>query len=307
VVRRVGVTNEAVRRSPRLAVIEHATKVKGPVRAELRDALAAAGIDAAWHRVPKARMATKAVEQAVEDGAEVVVVCGGDGTVRAASQALVGSTVSMAVVPAGTANLFATGLGLPTQPADIVDLIMSGSRFAIDSGVCNDLTFNVMAGTGFDAAMIEEADAGKDRLGFLSYVRAGVSNARRRTAFDVDVRVDGTPFFEGPATCVLVGNLGRLKGGVHAFPDASPTDGRLDVAVVTAEGWREWAALMLRTIRRRQHASPDAHLTQGMAIEARLAGEHPFELDGGGKGTADRLNFSVRPLALTLCARPRSS
>lgn len=299
--------SDATRPPPRIAVVEHATKVKAAVRTELRAALTAAGLDAAWHRIAKAKRATAAVRAAIDDGADVVVVCGGDGTVRAASQALVGTDTAMAVVPAGTANLFATGLGLPTSPTEVVDLVTSGARSTIDSAVCNDLTFNVMAGTGFDAAMIEAADASKDRLGVLAYVRAGVSNARSRTAFEVDVRVDGTKFFSGPATCILVGNLGRLKGGVHAFPDASPTDGRLDVAVVTAEGWRDWAALMVRTIRKRQHASPDAHLTQGTEIDARLDGKHRFELDGGGKGTAKRLQFAVRPMSLTLCARPRTS
>ncbi len=298
---------DAVGTTRRLAVIEHATKVKASVRNDLRTALTDAGIDAAWHRIPKAKKATKATKAAIAEGAEVVVVCGGDGTVRAASQALVGSDAAMAVVPAGTANLFATGLGLPTAPADVVELITTGARMTIDTGTCNDLVFNVMAGAGFDAAMLEDADAGKERLGFASYVKAGVSNARNRRAFQVDVRVDGTQFFEGPATCVLVGNLGRLKGGVHAFPDASPTDGRLDVAVVTAEGWRAWAALMVRTVRRRQHTSPDAHLTQGTKIDARLDGPHRFELDGGGKGTAKRLQFEVHPLSLTICARPQSS
>ncbi len=296
-------TDTVTRPTPRVAVVEHATKVKAAVRTELREALTAAGLDAAWHRVPKAKRATAAVRTAIEDGADVVVVCGGDGTVRAASQAIVGTDTAMAVIPAGTANLFATGLRLPASPTEVVDLVVSGARRTIDSAVCNDLTFNVMAGTGFDAAMIEAADQSKDRLGVLAYVRAGVSNARSRTAFDVDVRVDGTKFFSGPATCILVGNLGRLKGGVHAFPDASPTDGRLDVAVVTAEGWRDWAALMVRTIRKRQHTSPDAHLTQGTEIDARLDGKHRFELDGGSKGTAKRLCFAVRPMSLTLCAR----
>jgi diacylglycerol kinase family enzyme len=299
--------SDATRSAPRLAVVEHADKVKPAVRAELRAALTDAGIDASWHRVPKARKARKAAQLALQDGADVLVVCGGDGTVRAASQAIVGTEAAMAVVPAGTANLFASGLGLPTAPRDVVELITSGARYAIDSAVCNDLTFNVMAGAGFDAAMIEAADAGKERLGFLSYVRAGVSSARHRTAFEVDVRVDDTPFFSGLATCVLVANLGRLKAGIHAFPDASATDGRLDIAVITAEGWRDWAALVVHLLRRRPHRSADAHITQGIDVDARFDAPHRFQLDGGGRGTASRLRFNVRPRALVLCARPRSA
>ncbi|MGI9051917.1 MAG: diacylglycerol/lipid kinase family protein [Ilumatobacteraceae bacterium] len=290
------------RATPKLTVVEHATKVSPEIRAGLRDALAAAGIDASWRKIPKARKATKAVEMSLEDGAEVVVVCGGDGTVRAATQALVDTGVPMAVVPAGTANLFATGLGLPTDPAEVIRLVTSGQRRALDTGECNDLVFNVMAGAGFDVAMVEDADAAKEQLGFLAYVRAGFTNARHRQPFETRVCIDGTPFFEGPATCVLVGNLGTLKGGIKAFPDASPTDGQLDIAVVTAQGLREWAALMVRTARRRQRTSPDVHLSRGTKIDVRLDEAHRFELDGGGKGTAKRLRFKVRPGSLVVCA-----
>ena len=293
------------RAPPKLTVVEHATKVSPEVRAGLRAAITAAGIDASWRKVAKARKATKAVETSLEDGAEVVVVCGGDGTVRAAAQALVDTGVAMAVVPAGTANLFATGLGLPTDPAEVIELVTSGQRRTLDTGVCNDLVFNVMAGAGFDVAMVEDADAAKERLGFLAYVRAGLTNALHRQPFDTRVRIDGTPFFEGPATCVLVGNLGTLKGGVKAFPDASPTDGQLDIAVVTAQGLREWAALMVRTARRRQRTSPDVHLSRGTKIDVRLDRAHRFELDGGGKGTAKRLRFKVRPSSLVVCAGPQ--
>ena len=89
----------ATRPPPRIAVVEHATKVKAAARTELRAALTAAGLDASWHRVAKAKRATAAVRSAIDDGADVVVVCGGDGTVRAAAQALVDTGVALAVVP----------------------------------------------------------------------------------------------------------------------------------------------------------------------------------------------------------------
>lgn len=261
-----------------------------------------AGVDAAWTDVAKAKKARKATAAAVDAGAEIVIACGGDGTVRAASEALVGSATALAVLPVGTANLFATGFGLPTNAADVVTLVLSGERRAVDSGVCNDRAFNVMAGTGFDARMIDDADEHKDRLGMLAYVRAGVRHAREGDRFDAQVTVDGEPFFAGPAACVLVANVGTLKAGVAAFPDASPTDGWLDVGVVTAAGLREWTGVFVRAIRRQPAASPHATLGRGTNIEVRLDGRHRYELDGGCKGATDRLSFSVRPGALTLCA-----
>jgi diacylglycerol kinase family enzyme len=101
---------------------------------------------------------------------------------------------------------------------------------------------------------------------------------------------------------VLVANIGTLKAGVAAFPAASPTDGRLDVGVVTAAGLRQWAAVLAKTVRRKGDESPHTTIRQGTAIEVRLDGKHRYELDGGCKGTTKKLSFSVRPGALRLCA-----
>jgi YegS/Rv2252/BmrU family lipid kinase len=287
-----------------VAVVAHAEKLTGRSRKQLKQALDDAGIDAPWFAVAKAKEAGAATRKALKGGADTVIVCGGDGTVRAASESLVGTDAALAVLPAGTANLFATGYSLPSDPAEIVELIVTGRRRKIDSACCNEQTFNVMAGTGFDAAMIDGADAKKDRLGMLAYVREGVRHARARDTFEATVDVDGNTLFEGPASCVLVGNIGTLKGGVEALPEASPIDGRLDVAVVTAAGLKEWASVLMSAVRHRQALSGHAHLGQGGEISVRLDGKRMYELDGGAKGKTDRLEFGVRPLSLTLCAGP---
>ena len=106
------------------------------------------------------------------------------------------------------------------------------------------MTFLVMAGIGFDAALIDAADDDKERLGMVAYLRAGAKEVRDRKPFPVKVELDGDEVFDGDASCVLVANIGTLKG-FEAFPDAVPTDGTLDAAVVTASGVREWAGLMV--------------------------------------------------------------
>ena len=130
----------------------------------------------------------------------------------------------------------------------------------------------------------------------------GWPTPRKRQPFQAEVTIDNAPFYEGVATCVLVGNLGTLKGGLVAFPEASPHDGRLDVAVVTAVGLREWGAVLLSAARRRQASSAHAHIGQGVGISVRLDGKHRFELDGGCKGTTKRLQFGIRPQSLVVCA-----
>jgi YegS/Rv2252/BmrU family lipid kinase len=286
-----------------VAVVENKRKVPQRTHRALREALRAGGPGPIpWRKVSKARAARDAVAKAVAEGVETVIVCGGDGTVRAAAEALVDTGVALAVVPTGTANAFARGLDLPTEPAGVVDMVASGHRTLVDTGRCNDLTFTVMAGMGFDAAMVDETPTRlKRRLGALSYLRSAVILARHREPFDVAVVVDGATFFEGPATCILTANLGRLAGGLMAFPHASATDGRLDIAVITAKGLRQWSSLLVRSACGQQDRSTYAKLTQGTAISVRLDRKHRFEVDGGTKGSTDRLDVSVRPESLLLC------
>lgn len=293
-----------------IGIVQHRRKVPAEVERALRAAVADAGIDrVAWVDVPKAKKARAAVSDLLGAGVATVIVAGGDGTVRAAAEALVGTGVPLAVLPTGTANLFAGALGLPSEPAGVVRAALSGSRRVLDTGRCNDRTFTVMAGVGVDAGMIHRADGasglfGKKRLGFLSYVWAGITEARRRESFVADVRLDGEAFYTGPATCVLVGNLGDLQGDVKAFPDAAPDDGRLDVGVVTARGLRQWASLMVSTVRGRPGSSAYARLGQAREIDVRLDGEHRIELDGGTKGRRRCMVVGVRPASLVVCAAP---
>jgi diacylglycerol kinase family enzyme len=204
----------------------------------------------------------------------------------------------LGVLPAGTANLFAGALHLPTNPEDVARAVAAGNTRVIDTAMCNDLAFAVMAGTGLDAAMIEGAEDSKERLGTIAYVRAGVSEARNRKPFDVKVKVDGEVCFKGEATCVLIGNLGTLKGGMEAFPDAAPDDGLLDVAIVTATGLRQWGSLVWSTAMQRQSSSRHVQFAQGAQVKVKMPKSHDFELDGGTKGSAKVLDYRIVPSSL---------
>jgi YegS/Rv2252/BmrU family lipid kinase len=291
-----------------IGVVAHREKLTQSTAADLRAALDGVGFsNVNWLEVSKGSAAEKATRRALEDGADTIIVCGGDGTVRAAAAACANTGAALAVLPAGTANLFATGLQLPTDPQQIVETIIRGDRRTLDTGVCNGMRFGVMGGTGFDAAMIAHADDHKDLLGTWAYVRAGVKEARQRQPVGAKITVDGKPFFEGDVTCVLVGNLGKLTGGIVAFPDASPTDGQLDVAVLTASGIRQWASVMVNAVRGKQDHSAHVHMGRGSKIRVRLDKKQRWELDGGSKGRARKIDFHVDPASLVLCAPATAS
>ena len=251
----------------KVAVVAHAEKTLGGGLPALRRALAAAGVeDPLWYEVPKAKRAPEQVERALEEGAELVFAWGGDGTVRRCIDALAGSAAELAVVPAGTANLFATNLGIPKDIDGAVAVGLRGDRRTLDVGRFGKERFAVMAGAGFDAAMIRGADDLKERVGRAAYLWSGSRNLRA-DGFGAELVVDDTDWYEGRATCVLFGNLGDIFGGVDVFPDARPDDGMLEVGIVTAEGLVQWARTLARTAVGDPNRSPFVRTHEGSLRE----------------------------------------
>jgi diacylglycerol kinase (ATP) len=285
----------------RIAVVAHREKTLGEGLPELRRKLATNGIDEPlWFEVSKSKQAPKRVHQAIEAGAEVVLVWGGDGMVQRSVDASVGSPVTLAILPAGTANLLAANLGILQDMDQALDVALHGRDRTLDVGTVNGEHFAVMSGLGFDAEMIDAADgAAKQKLGRLAYVRTGVE-AMRADPVKVRIKVDGTPWFKGAATCVLVGNVGTATGGLTVFNDAEPDDGVLDVGVVTAEGTGQWLRVLGRAARQQVDRSPFVHTTRATKVTVRMSSPRLYELDGGSRSKQKRLRFRVKPHAINV-------
>jgi YegS/Rv2252/BmrU family lipid kinase len=257
-----------------------------------------------WYEVTKSKKIPKAAAAAVADDPDLFLVWGGDGTVQRALDVLArkrGSTAPVAVIPAGTSNLFARNLGIPRDIAAALDVAFDGQRKVIDVGSFNGERFGVMAGVGFDAMMIGDASRSlKDRLGRAAYVYTGVKNLRRASV-EVKIDVDGAPWFRGSASCVLISNMGDLFGGITLFPNADPTDGRLDVGVIQAEKVSDWMRMAGRQLTGNLDRSPLFTTASGQRVDVRLQCSVPYELDGGARGRAKRLKVRVKPRAITIC------
>jgi diacylglycerol kinase family enzyme len=248
----------------KVAVVAHAGKSLGGGLPELRRVLEAEGVaEPFWCEVPKSRKAPAQVRRAVAEGARLIFVWGGDGMVQRSVAVLAGSDVTLAIVPAGTANLFATSLGIPQHVGRAVAIGLRGADRKLDVGRFNGERFSVMAGAGFDAAMIRDAGTGglKERLGRVAYVWTGSKNLRSKP-FRARIDVDGVRWYKGKASCILFGNTGELFGGVSAFEEARPDDGQLELGVVDAQvmGDLEDRPRRDRTgdleVRRERHRSP---------------------------------------------------
>src|SRR5919199_3661672 len=135
--------------TPTIAVVAHRKKSVGGGLGELRRLLADEGINKPlWYEVTKSRQAPKKARRALKEGAELVFVWGGDGMVQRCVDALAGSDATVAIVPAGTANLLARNLGIPEDLPEAVRIGFHGRRRKLDLGKVNGEHFAVMAGIG---------------------------------------------------------------------------------------------------------------------------------------------------------------
>ena len=284
------------------AVIAHAAKSFGGGLPKLRSELKRRGIaDPLWIEVPKSRYAPKQVKRALAEGTELIFVWGGDGTVQRCIDAAAGSDAALAILPAGTANLLATNLGIPRDIEQAVDIGLLGERRKLDVGRFNGEKFAVMAGAGFDASMIQQADASlKERLGRVAYVWTG-SQQLRAKPFKAKIEVDGAPWYTGAASCILVGNVGRLFGGIEVFADARPDDGRLELGVVNADGVTDWVRTLARTAVGQAERSPLVQATSAKKIKVKLNRKVLYEIDGGDREKVKSFGIKVEPAAITIC------
>jgi YegS/Rv2252/BmrU family lipid kinase len=270
-------------------------------RRDTEQALAGAGLEVLWLETTREDPGQGVTRRAVAEGVDLVMAQGGDGTVMACVTGLAGGDVPLAVLPGGTGNLLAANFDIPADLDGAVEVALHGERRRLDVAAMGDDRFVVMGGIGFDAAMLAEADPRlKERLGAVAYVISGLGQVRRRpTRFRL--RLDDRDPITRVGQGVLVGNLGRLQGGLPIMPDARPDDGLLDVAVLRTRTLPDWLRLAARVLLRRRRKDPELEVFRARKVEVRCDRPQPVERDGDPAGESDHLVVEVVPDALTLC------
>jgi YegS/Rv2252/BmrU family lipid kinase len=270
-------------------------------RRDTQEALQGAGLEVLWLETTREDPGQGLTRKALEEGVDLVMAQGGDGTVMACVTALSGTEVPLAVLPGGTGNLLATNFDIPSALEGAVEVALEGDRVRLDVAAMDDDRFVVMGGIGFDAAMLRDADPRlKEHLGAVAYVLSGFKHVRRR-ATRFRLRLDDRPPVDRVGQGVLIGNLGRLQGGLPVMPDARPDDGLLDVAVLQTRTVLDWLALAVRVLLRRRRKDPRLELFQACRVEVGCDRPQPVERDGDPAEDRDHLVVEVVPDALTLC------
>ncbi|WP_151523906.1 diacylglycerol/lipid kinase family protein [Serinicoccus kebangsaanensis] len=184
--------------------------------------------------------------------------------------------------------------GQPARSVDFDDAVDDRG----DPDVREEHRFLVMAGLGFDAEVMAAApEKLKARVGWLAYLVTGVQHLKG-PQFTVDVRLDGSGPLHRRVRSVVVGNVGKLQGGMELLPDALADDGTMDAVLLSPEGIVGWAATIAQLSTRRMigHKRVD-HL---QAREVRIVSDKPVELeiDGDTLGSALAIRVAIDPGSL---------
>ncbi|MET4583231.1 diacylglycerol kinase (ATP) [Conyzicola nivalis] len=311
-----------------------AAVVYNPIKVDilaLKTAVAAAADDAGW--LPPLWFETTLQDAgqlvtatAIARGADLVLAAGGDGTVRAVAEGLRDTGVAMALLPSGTGNLLARNLDIGFGTLDeAIHTALHGVDRTIDlglasivraDGVREEHVFLVMAGLGLDAKMIANTNSKlKKAVGWLAYVDAGIRSLPEIKPVRLRLSVDGEPERSVNVHTIIIGNCGKLPGGILLIPDAKPDDGVLDFVALRPRGPFGWinvwnkvawengvlrkSALGRRIIDLSRDVKDVTYLT---GRDLRMVVEVPqeFQLDGDEFGEARSVHTWVDPGALTV-------
>ncbi len=174
--------------------------------------------------------ATDLSKKAVEDGVDIIVAIGGDGTVNEVGQTLIGSSTALGIIPTGSGNGLARHLKIPFNFTKAINVINKGNVRKIDTATVNDKVFLSVAGIGYDAFVARKFSKAA-RRGFISYFRIITAEYPKYTSKKYELEIDGKKITRR-AMLVTFANSNQFGSNASIDPMARIDDGYIDVCIV---------------------------------------------------------------------------
>ena len=193
------------------------------------------------------------------DTFDAVIAAGGDGTIASVAYALAGSGVPILPYPAGTGNLLATNLLSPLEPNALANILESGRTLDFDLGEISAggrrFGFSIMAGAGYDAAIMEGAAPSKKILGPVAYFQAALANVSPQVS-SITLDVDGKRI-EREGLGVILVNFSKIQFDLSLTHENLPRDGQLDIVVLKTQNAFGLIPAVLASLADREGTHPD--------------------------------------------------
>ena len=177
--------------------------------------------------------ADQIARDAIANGAKILIASGGDGTLSAAAEAVMETDIPLGIISRGTANAFASALGIPDSIEAACKTIIGGATRVVDAARCNDKPMVLLAGIGFEAETIERADrTRKKRWGILAYIMSGLQQLREMKPFEAKIETDDK-VIDVTAAAITVANVAPPSSILAQGPAGVVIDdGLLDLTIV---------------------------------------------------------------------------
>jgi YegS/Rv2252/BmrU family lipid kinase len=290
----------------RAAVILNPIKVPEDFRPTVEAALAEHDFTGTlWLETTEDDAGVTMAKRAIDETVDLVVVAGGDGTVRVVCGKLARTAIPVAVLPAGTGNLLARNLGISLDLKKALSEVLGGTDRRIDSvqvegDELGTDRFVVMAGLGLDAAIIADApDDLKKRVGWAAYIVSTLKNLNHPFV-TVEITIDDRPPITRRARTVVIGNVGTLQANIPLLPDALPDDNLIDLVVLAPRRLTHWPRLALSLVIKSLQEGRHIERFTGRTIRLRTPTPVRRELDGDEIAAGTTLTASVDPEALVV-------
>ena len=245
----------------------------------------------------KAGDARRLAQEAVEQGVDVVIAAGGDGTINEVIQELVGSETALGVLPIGTANVWAREMGIPLDIAGASEILAYGRTRRIDAGCVNDRYFLLMVGIGFDGEVTRAVEKKfLKRLGVVGYLLASFWLSFGYDSYQVSVKT-GDNEEKMRALQIVIGNTQLYGGAVKFTWQAQCDDGLLDVCIVRRRSKFRRIFIVLDFLLRRKQRSQWVSYEKSATVEVRTRKPVAMQIDGDSCGNTPA-TFTLAPRAL---------
>lgn len=249
------------------------------------------------------RHAKQLTMDSIAEGAQIMVACGGDGTINEIASCLVGTSIVLGIIPYGSGNGLASHLKIPKNIDDAIQLIKSEKVTKVDVGRINKNYFFSNTGSGFDANVIKHYERSKKRK-FISYIQATIQAfiELHSSKKSIQISVNDDVIYDNPFM-IFISNSNELGYKFSLTPKASLQDGFLDVMIVPRMGKLKTFLFGILLLMKKQHLLKEIKSYQDKSIKIKQKKDRFYQTQIDGELhtiDADTISITVMEKSLNV-------